>query len=50
MVLYTEKQLNKAYKMYQKHQAKQNIPFMSLDNFRNMFEDLMEAVYTLEIE
>lgn len=50
MVLYTEKQLNKSYKMYQKHQAKQNMPFMSLDNFRNMFEDLMEAVYTLEIE
>jgi hypothetical protein len=27
------------------HQVRQDMPFMSLDDFRNMFEDLMEVIY-----
>ncbi len=45
MLLYTEIQLNKAYRVYQKYQAEQDMPFMSLDNFRNMFESLMNVIY-----
>ena len=45
MILYLEDQLEAAYRKYCKHQAKQDMPFMSLDDFRNMFEDLMAIVY-----
>ncbi len=45
MILYLEEQLEAAYKKYCKHQAKQDMSFMSLDDFRNMFEDLMAVVY-----
>ena len=48
MLLYTETQLNKAYRVYRKHQAEQDIPFMSLENFRNMFENLANVIYTKE--
>ena len=45
MILYLEEQLEEAYRNYCKHQSKQDMPFMSLDDFRNMFEDLMAIVY-----
>ena len=45
MILYLEEQLEAAYRKYCKHQSKQDMPFMSLDDFRNMFEDLMAIVY-----
>ena len=45
MILYLEEQLEAAYRKYCKHQSKQDKPFMSLDDFRNMFEDLMAIVY-----
>ena len=45
MILYLEDQLEAAYRKYCKHQSKQDMPFMSLDDFRNMFEDLMAIVY-----
>ena len=45
MILYLEDQLEEAYRKYCMHQAKQNMAFMSLDDFRNMFEDLMAIVY-----
>ena len=48
MILYTEIQLNKAYRIYQKHLAEQDIPFMSLENFRNMFENLANVIYSKE--
>ena len=45
MILYLEDQLEAAYRKYCMHQIKQDIPFMSLDNFRNMFEEIMAIVY-----
>jgi len=45
MILYLEDQLEKCYRQYCLHQVRQDMPFMSLDDFRNMFEDLMEVIY-----
>ena len=45
MILYLEEQLEAAYRKYCKHQSKQDMPFMSLDDFRNMFEEIMAIVY-----
>ena len=41
MVLYTEKQLEDAYRRYCLHQIKKDFSFMKLEDFRNMFEDMM---------
>ena len=48
MILYLEDQLEGCYKQYCIHQAKQDMPFMSLDDFRDMFEDLMVVIYPAE--
>ena len=40
-----EDKLERCYRQYCMHQVKQDMPFMSLDDFRNMFEDLMEVIY-----
>jgi len=48
MLLYLEDQLEQAYKAYCKHQARQDLPFMQLEDFRSMFEDLMTIVYSEE--
>ena len=45
MVLYTEKQLEGCYKIYCKEQGLKEMPFMSLADFRKMFEKIMELVY-----
>jgi hypothetical protein len=45
MILYTEKQLEDCYRIYRLHQVKQDMPFMTLEDFRNMFEDIMEKAY-----
>ena len=45
MILYLEEQLEAAYRKYCKHQSKQDMPFMSLDDFRNIFEEIMAIVY-----
>ena len=49
MLLYTERQLEEAYKIYRTHQVKKDLSFLSLENFRAMFEDmglkLMEAMF-----
>ena len=50
MVLYTEKQLEDCYRRYRLHQVRQDMPFMSLEDFRSMFEDMMEVIYTDEEE
>jgi len=38
VVLYSENMLEKVYKNYQLHQAKHNLGFMRLEDFRSMFE------------
>ncbi len=45
MILYLEDQLEYCYRQYCLHQIKQDMPFMTLDNFRDMFEDLMAEIY-----
>ena len=45
MVLYTEEQLEKCYRIYCLKQVKKDLAFMKLDDFRYMFEDLMTIIY-----
>ena len=45
MILYLEDQLEGCYKQYRLHQRRHDMAFMTLDDFRNMFEDLMEVIY-----
>ena len=45
MLLYTEKQLEKCYRIYCLQQVKQDLAFMKLDDFRYMFEALMTVIY-----
>ena len=45
MILYTEKQLENCYRRYRLHQVKHDMSFMTLKDFRVMFEDMMAEVY-----
>ena len=44
MLLYTEEQLEEAYGIYRYHQIKLDLGFMTLENFRNLFEQFIEEV------
>ena len=46
MILYTEEQLENAYNVYRRHQIKLDMSFLKLEDFRVMFEDIMEVVYS----
>jgi len=48
MILYTEKQLEDAYRIYCLHQIKKDFSFMKLEDFRAMFEDMMLIIYSEE--
>ena len=45
MILYLEKQLEDAYNIYRMHQVKKDMSFLKLDDFRLVFEEIMEVVY-----
>ena len=45
MILYTEKQLEDAYRKYCYHQIKKDFSFMKLEDFRSLFEDIMVTIY-----
>ena len=45
MILYLEDQLEGCYRQYCLHQIRHDMSFMTLDDFRNMFEDLMAVIY-----
>ena len=45
MILYLEKQLESAYDVYRRNQIKHNASFITKEEFRTMFEELMEVVY-----
>ena len=45
MILYTEEQLENAYNVYRRHQIKKDMSFLKLEDFRLMFEEVMEWVY-----
>ena len=50
MLLYTEEQLEEAYVIYRLHQIKLDLGFMTLENFRNLFEQFVEEVlYTNDV-
>jgi len=49
MILYTEQQLELAYNIYRMHQIGQGLGFMTLENFRNFYEELMEEVFDVPI-
>ena len=45
MILYLEKQLEDAYYIYRRHQVKKDMSFLKLEDFRLLFEEIMEVVY-----
>ena len=49
MILYTEKQLEDSYNVYRRMQIKKDMAFVSLDDFRIMFETIMEIAFKEEI-
>ena len=49
-LLYTDEILNIVYRIYARHQGKNNIPFMTLQDFRIMFEEQQTALYKQQID
>ena len=47
MLLYTEPQLELAYNIYRMHQISRGLGFMELENFRNLYEELLEQDYEI---
>lgn len=47
VILYSESMLEKVYKIYQMHQAKNNLPFMRLNDYREMFEEQQQMIIEL---
>ena len=45
MILYTEEQLGNAYRSYRVTQVKQDMAFVTLQDFRIMFEQILEILY-----
>tara|TARA_B100001250_G_scaffold75945_1_gene62185 strand:+ start:7053 stop:7202 length:150 start_codon:yes stop_codon:yes gene_type:complete len=45
MVLYTEQQLEDCYHEYRLMQVRQDMSFVTLNEFRELFEDLMHILY-----
>ena len=49
-LLYTDEILNTVYRIYARHQGKNNIPFMTLQDFRIMFEEQQTALYKQQMD
>jgi hypothetical protein len=49
-LLYTDELLDMVYRIYAKHQGKHNVPFITLENFKEMFEEQQTAIYQQQIE
>ena len=50
MILYLEQQLEDCYRIYRLTQVRNDMPFVTLEDFRLMFEDMMAVVYSEEEE
>ena len=50
MILYLESQLEACYRVYCLKQVKNEMPFITLEEFRFMFEDMMEIIYEDECD
>jgi hypothetical protein len=44
MILYTEEQLERAYKIYRIHQIEKELSFMKLEDFRILYEELVTEI------
>jgi hypothetical protein len=49
MILYTEKQLEDCYNHYRRIQIKNNIPFVTLEDFRFLFEQMMQTIFEVDL-
>ena len=49
-ILYTDELLDMVYRIYAKHQGRHNVPFITLENFKDMFEEQQTAIYQQQIE
>lgn len=45
MILYTERQLEDAYLEYRKYHMRKDIAFITLDEFRILYEKIMSLMY-----
>jgi|TARA_R110002167_G_scaffold124368_1_gene303754 hypothetical protein len=50
MLLYTEKQLEALYKIYARHQNRNGIAFMKLEDFRKLFEEQQSYLLMQEMD
>ena len=50
MILYLEKQLDECYRIYCLHQVRHDMAFMSREDYRKQFEEIMEKIYYDEDE
>ena len=50
MILYLEKQLDECYRIYCLHQVRHDMAFMSREDYRKQFEEIMEKIYSDEDE
>tara|TARA_R110002020_G_scaffold198231_1_gene399455 strand:+ start:15086 stop:15247 length:162 start_codon:yes stop_codon:yes gene_type:complete len=50
MILYTEDQLEVLYRIYARHQNRNGIAFMKLEDFRDLFEEQQSYLLMQEIE
>ena len=44
MILYSEDMLHKIYNIYRKHQARQELGFMKIEDFRLLFEEQQQTI------
>ena len=49
-ILYTDELLDRCYRIYAKHQGINNVPFLSLNNFKDMFDETQTAIYEQQME
>ena len=45
MILYTEEVLEDCYKIYRLHQMRKAVPFIMKEDFRALFEEMMDRIY-----
>tara|TARA_Y100000114_G_scaffold150893_1_gene166896 strand:- start:1262 stop:1414 length:153 start_codon:yes stop_codon:yes gene_type:complete len=49
VILYTEKQLENSYNAYRRMQIKKDMAFVSLENFRIIFEEILQELFHEDI-
>ena len=49
MILYTEKQLEGCYNCYRRIQIKNRMPLVTLEDFRLLFEQMMETIFEADL-